>query len=452
LAPSFDDLTETVEGSIALMRQFGISAGQLQSALGSVNSVAAAFAVESSDIITAIQRTGGVFASASKGVSEGTDALNEFIAVFTSVRATTRESAETIATGLRTIFTRIQREGTIEALKEYGVNLQDVEGKFVGAYKAVQLLSEGLNSLDPRDVKFSRIVEELGGFRQIGKVLPLIQQFGTAQQALAVAQRGSSSLTLDAVKAQQSLAVQFTKTRENFVALIREIGQSNSFQNLVKLGLTLTNVLIRLADVAQPLLPIITAIAAVRGGRALTNFIGGFIGGLRPGVGGDAGGGGGGGGAGGGGGGRGGRGGGGGGGGGRDDFRSSLQDVTTSLDSLQGSIDPLTNAIQALSTNSIAGLVSQISVLNTSVVDLNATIVSRPGGTGFARGGLVPGQGNRDTVPAMLTPGEFVIRKKAVETLGADQLYGMNKVMVVVLDLVIGSEDKDLLRVERQLN
>ena len=119
LAPSFDDMSKTVEGSIALMKQFGISAGELDQALGSVNAVAAKFAVESSDIIAAIQRTGGVFASASKGVSEGTQALNEFIAVFTSIRATTRESAETIATGLRTIFTRIQRGDTIEALKDF---------------------------------------------------------------------------------------------------------------------------------------------------------------------------------------------------------------------------------------------------------------------------------------------------------------------------------------------
>jgi len=77
LAPSFDSLNETVEGSIALMRQFGVSAGQLEQALGSVNAVAAAFAVESSDLIAAIQRTGGVFAAASRGVSEGTQALNE---------------------------------------------------------------------------------------------------------------------------------------------------------------------------------------------------------------------------------------------------------------------------------------------------------------------------------------------------------------------------------------
>jgi hypothetical protein len=31
---------------------------------------------------------------------------------------------------------------------------------------------------------------------------------------------------------------------------------------------------------------------------------------------------------------------------------------------------------------------------------------------GFASGGYVPGVGSSDTVPAMLTPGEFVIRKK----------------------------------------
>ena len=142
VAPSFNDMNQTVEGSIALMRQFNISAIDLEKALGSINAVSAKFAVEASDIIAAIQRTGGVFATASKGVSEGTDALNEFIAVFTSVRATTRESAETIATGLRTIFTRLQRAETIEQLKTFGVVLTDLEGKFVGPFEAVRRLSK----------------------------------------------------------------------------------------------------------------------------------------------------------------------------------------------------------------------------------------------------------------------------------------------------------------------
>ena len=84
---------------------------------------------------------------------------------------------ESIPAGLRTIFTRIQRRDTIDALKEFGVALTDSEGKFVGAYKAIQLLSEGLSSIDPRDLKFSEIVEQLGGFRQIGKVIALIHAF-----------------------------------------------------------------------------------------------------------------------------------------------------------------------------------------------------------------------------------------------------------------------------------
>ncbi len=62
LAPSFDNLADTTEGAIAAFRQFGLQASDLEAALGSINAVSAAFAVESADIIAAIQRTGGVFA------------------------------------------------------------------------------------------------------------------------------------------------------------------------------------------------------------------------------------------------------------------------------------------------------------------------------------------------------------------------------------------------------
>ena len=426
LAPSFENLNETVEGSIALMRQFKISTEDLDKALGSINAVAAGFAVEASDIITAIQRTGGVFASASKGVSQGTDALNEFIAVFTSVRATTRESAETIATGLRTIFTRIQREDTIDALQEYGVNLLDVEGKFVGAYKAVKLLSEGLGKLDPRDTSFSRIVEELGGFRQIGKVLPLIQEFATAQQALGVAQRGQSSLAQDAIKAQSSLAVQFSKTRESFVALIRDIGNSDSFKTLVSLGLTLANTFIKVADVAKPLLPIITAIGAIKGAKALTSYVGGFVGGLRknkPSSGGPgsptA--------------------------GGEDQAAAArsqqiadsyannstaLNNTTSALNNLTTAISPLTASIDNLGNGVMTQLLNEITSLNNNLSSLppgGGTTLNRGGIVRkFAKGGSVPGSGNTDSVPALLTPGEFVVNKKSARAVGSKNLHRIN--------------------------
>jgi TP901 family phage tail tape measure protein len=341
LAPSFQNIADTTEGAIAILRQFGLGAKDLEKALGSINAVAAAFAVESGDLITAIQRTGGVFAASSKGVSEGTDSLNEFIAVFTSIRATTRESAETIATGLRTIFTRVQRSATIDLLKQYGVELRDLEGKFVGPYEAVRRLSEGLNKLDPRGAGFARVAEELGGFRQIGKVIPLIQQFTVAEEALGVAQRGQSSLSKDAITAQQALSVQFTKTRESFIALVRDIGNSTSFQSFVSTILSLTNAFIGLVGALKPLLPLLVTLGTIKFAAALPKYVG---------------------------------------------------------------------------LGNDAGLLKGIGLNRKS-----------SGGTiGFARGGLVPGSGNRDTVPAMLMPGEFVMRKSAVQAIGTDELHNMN--------------------------
>ena len=168
LAPTFSSMEKTAEGAIAAMRQFNIEAKDLHEVLGAINAVSKQFAVESDDLITAIRRTGGVFAAAGGQV-------NELIALFTSVRATTRETAETIATGLRTIFTRIQRPKTIEFLRQFGIELTDMQQKFVGPMEAIRRLSVALKDMDSTDLTFGRIIEQLGGFRQVGKVIPMIQ-------------------------------------------------------------------------------------------------------------------------------------------------------------------------------------------------------------------------------------------------------------------------------------
>ena len=378
LAPSFDDMNQTVEGSIALMRQFSISAGDLEKALGSINAVSNKFAVEASDIIAAVQRTGGVFASASKGVSEGTQALNEFIAVFTSVRATTRESAETIATGLRTIFTRVQRGQTIEALKQFGVNLTDLDGKFVGAYKAVELLSKGLNSIDPRDLKFSQIVEELGGFRQIGKVIPLIQQFSTAQSALKVAQGGQTSLTRDAIKAQESLANQISKVKEEFFGLMREIGGTDSFKSLTTGALSLASALIKIADSVKGILPVLGLVFAMKGASAAVSFGKGFFGAAKP--------------------------------------KASGGPVRKYNEG--GSVPVALTPGEAVFYPEQAAKIGSSTLRRMNHADKNGYRQKRARGGGI---GIVPGEGNTDSFYTTLPVGSFVVRKKATEALGLNQ-------------------------------
>ena len=327
LAPTFEDITKTAEGAVAILAQFGQGVGALEDQLGAINKVAGQFAVESGDLISAVRRFGGVFKSAG-------GELDELLGLFTSVRATTRESAESIATGLRTIFTRIQRPKTIEFLKQFGVQLTDLEGKFVGPFEAVRQLSEAFAGLDEGDIRFVQVAEELGGFRQIGKVIPLIQQFTVAEKARQAALEGRGSLDEDAAKAQQSLAVQIQKVREEFFALIRGISETGTFQVLVKSTLALTSQLIKLADAFKPLIPILASFAAIK--------IGANIGNIARGIG--------------------------------------------------------------------AGVLGR----------------NQGGPIGFASGGVVPGSGNRDTVPAMLTPGEFVIRKSSVNKIGAGALQAMN--------------------------
>jgi len=322
LAPTFDDITKTTEGAVAIIAQFKEGVGALERQLGSINAVAGQFAVESGDLISAVRRTGGVFKAA------GGD-LEELLALFTSVRATTRESSESIATGLRTIFTRIQRPKTIEFLKQYGVELTDLEGKFVGPYEAVRRLSLAFADLEEGDVTFVKVAEELGGFRQIGKVIPLIKEFSTAEKARQAALAGGESLTKDAAAAQLALAIQFQKVKEEFYELIRAITETSTFQALVKTSLNLASALIKVADAIKPLIPLIGAFAAFKVAKGIGGFAAGIGAGLR-------------------------------------------------------------------------------------------------GTKGFNTGGLVPGSGNRDTVPAMLTPGEFVIRKSSVKSLGAGTLAAMN--------------------------
>ena len=325
LAPTFEDITKTAEGAVAVLAQFGEGVGALERQLGAINAVAGQFAVESGDLISAVRRFGGVFRAAS-------GELEELLALFTSVRATTRESAESIATGLRTIFTRIQRPATIGFLKQFGVELTDLSGKFVGPYEAVRQLSEVLSGLERGDIRFVQIAEQLGGFRQIGKVIPLLQQFEVAERARQAAIEGGNSLSKDAATAQQALAVQITKVKEEFLALIRSFAESSSFNIFVKSSLELASALIKIADALKPLLPLLATFGALKFAKGAAGFARGIGSGLKGG--------------------------------------------------------------------------------------------NKAGG--FARGGVVPGTGNRDTVPAMLTPGEFVIKKSSVGKLGAGNLAQMN--------------------------
>lgn len=271
LSATFEDIESTTEGAIALMAQFGKGVRDLDKDMSAINTVSAKFAVESSDIITALRRTGGAFQAAG-------GSLEELLGLFTSVRATTRESAESISTGLRTIFTRLQRTRTQNFLQSLGLDLKDDKGLFVGPFKAIQRLSKALNEISNQDPRFAQILEELGGFRQIGKSIPLIKQFNLAMAARDVALRSGNSLTEDAIKAQDSFSNKLTKLKERFDAVIRSLVSSDTFKDTTDFMLKMANSAIQLTGALTKLLPAIRLFALAGGSVLATQYFSGFLG------------------------------------------------------------------------------------------------------------------------------------------------------------------------------
>jgi TP901 family phage tail tape measure protein len=363
LAATFDGLANTTEGLIAIFNQFKPSANEFKRIFSEINAVSAAYPVEASDIVSAVQKAGGAFKAAG-------GQLDEFIGLITAVRGTTRESADSIATGLRTIFGRLQRPEIINELRKLNVELQFtkkeadaaskagdgrvVAGQFVGAFEAVRRLNEALAEIPDSDPRFARLAEQIGGIRQISRTIPLIKEFGKAQEAVNVARAAGNSLDRDAATAQDAFATQVSKLKEEFLDLFRTLGSNASLKQFVSLSIQASSAVVSLAKGLEAAIPLIGAVAAVGLARALPSISSGFK---------------------------------------------------------------------------------------------NKPALGSGVGVRRNRGGSIPGSGNDDTVPALLTPGEFVINKKSAQALGPNTLNFLNKFgKAGIQKFASGGRVRDLLR------
>ena len=325
LLASFESISNTTEGLIAINKQFTETVGQSARVLSLLNVVAKKYAVESDDLVDAAKRAGGVFAATG-------GSLEELVTIYTTVRDTTRESSETISTGLRTIFSRLQRPKTIDYLRQFGIELTDLKGNFIGNYQAILEIQKGIERADisPGSLQFAEIVEQLGGVLQQSRVIPLLTQAAKMQRIYADAQNASSETAADLAKAQETLSFKLAQTQQNFAKLIGDVMETGTFKAMISTVLSLTNAFIGFAGSIKELIPLLATFAAIKLSKSLLGV----------------------------------------------------------------------------------GLPS---------FGRGETPIKR------ASGGFVPGSGSGDTVPAMLEPGEFVIRKSAAQAFGADALHKINK-------------------------
>ena len=287
LSPNFGTMEDNVRGLIAVMSQFKLNTNQAAEALNAINAVAAATTVDARDIIEAISKAGGAFSTV------GGD-YKDFIALFASIKNVTQESAESIGTGLRTIFARLQDIKNVGALENLNINLRRTqgeadtlnsqnipdgrggtrrfyEGEFVGPAEAIRRIQGRTAQLDPNSPEYAEIVSRLGGQRQISRVLPLLQQGGQQQQLLNVINASKLSLDISEKLGLASIENQLGRLNEKFLSLFRAVGSDRSLVDFKELLVGITaNIggstvgLLDFAKALTPLVPLIATIGAAK--------------------------------------------------------------------------------------------------------------------------------------------------------------------------------------------
>ena len=100
---------------------------------------------------------------------------------------------------------------------------------------------------------------------------------------------------------------------------------------------------------------------------------------------------------------------------------ATIKASSQSADAKAKALSPLNSQLSGKQYE--ASMISQsISMLNTEKTKLDKKIAAG----GYATGGFVFKNMNTDTVPAMLTPGEFVMKRSAVENFGVDKMKAIN--------------------------
>ena len=389
-----------------------------------------AFAVSAQDLAEAFSRAGSTAEDA--GVS-----FDQLLGLVTAVEQKTARGGAVIGNAFKSIFTRLQRGTTIEELKELGVQ---IDASMSGVQK-LNALSNAIESIgDPTVV--SKIKELAGGVFQINVVSAALKDLGSETSIFQKAATTASKATNEAFEKNEalnkSLAAQINTLIQGVTSLAEKIGKLTFgplLENLVGIATKFTEFLDKALDPEKGnifIKGIFKAIGAFMGGPAVVLVTAAFakiaklvakfaIEGLRSlfAMGTQA---------------------------------EKIKNIEAGLVGLLQKDESLRNMIlsttatQAQKEQAVLAAIQRENQLLTTQAALMRQIATSAAargvggfnaGTGlfggkkgkpFAVGGKVTGgSGTKDDVPAMLTAGEFVMQKSAVNKFGQPFMEDINQ-------------------------
>ncbi len=266
LAPSFDTITGAVEGTIAALNQFNTEGLTTEDVLDKLTAVSNNFAASSEDIATGLARGGSAFEAIGGN-------LDEFVAAFATVRQVTRESASSVGTFFKTISSRLADPKITDFLSSKGINLFSATGDFVGPLEAFRRIGDALEKITNIQEKID-ITTKLGGRRQISRLLALVNNVETFNNALKVSQASGGAFAETTEEGLTSLRAQLNITFAELNKLFQTLAEP-IFIPLIQGFTGAASASVAFLEAISPILPVFgQMIAAVAGIKLLTFTIG----------------------------------------------------------------------------------------------------------------------------------------------------------------------------------
>jgi len=255
LTPAFENINTAVEGSIAAINQFNKEGLTTTEVLDVMTALSNTFAASSEDIARGVARGGAAFEAIG-----GT--YREFAAVFTTIRQATRESAETVGTFLKTISSRLADPRIVDFLEGKGIRIGEAieAGNPVEAIKRIAAALQETASIQDR----IEIGTRLGGRRQISRLLALVSNIDTLQDALGVAATSTGEFGKIAEEGLTGLQAQINVMIQQWNRLVQTLADP-VFVPVINLVTQLGKSLATAVEFAEPIIPAFTYIVGFAG-------------------------------------------------------------------------------------------------------------------------------------------------------------------------------------------
>ena len=211
---------KAVSALTATVNAFQQSSLTTTEALNKFVAVETKFAVSARDLMEGLGRVG----SSAVDAKVSFDDLNAMVA---AVQQQTGRGGAVIGNALKTIFTRLQRRDTLEALESYGVLVRDVEGATRPAMHILQDFAKTYKTLSDANRAYLR--EQVAGVFQANILSAIVKDLNSNMQvygnAMGVSANASNEAAVANARLNQSLSALISQTGTELVRLQENIGE-----------------------------------------------------------------------------------------------------------------------------------------------------------------------------------------------------------------------------------